>query len=77
MPNLDPDSRIAAEELEDFRTVTPSSEFLCDDGRVRTWCEMIDGIDAGLAPDDPGVSDEEHATRYHDLLWSFGAKRIS
>ena len=50
MPNLDPDSRIAAEELEDFRTVTPSSEFLCDDGRVRTWREMIGGIDAGLAP---------------------------
>lgn len=77
MPNLDPDSRIAAEELEDFRTVTASSEFLCDDGRVRTWREMIDGIDAGLAPDDPGVSNEERAARYHDLLWSFGAKRIS
>ena len=57
--------------------MTPSSEFLCDDGRVRTWCEMIDGIDPGLAPDDPGVSDEERATRYHDLLWSFGAKCIS
>ncbi|MCC6099505.1 MAG: hypothetical protein LIV26_00285 [Atopobium sp.] len=77
MPNLDPDSRIAAEELEDFRTVTPSSEFLCDDGRVRTWREMIGGIDAGLAPDDPGVSDEERAAWYLDLLWSFDAKRIS
>lgn len=77
MPNLDPDPRIAAEELNDFRTVTPSSEFLCDDGRVRTWCEMIDGIDAGLTPDDPGVLDDERALRYHELLWSFGAKRIS
>ncbi|MGI6755206.1 MAG: hypothetical protein ACOX4F_04225 [Atopobiaceae bacterium] len=77
MSNLDPDPRIAAEELKDFRTVTPNSEFLCDDGRVRTWFEMIDGIDFDLAPDAPGISDGERASRYHELLWSFGAQRIS
>lgn len=32
MPNLDPNPRIAAEELREFRTVTPNSEFQYDDG---------------------------------------------
>jgi hypothetical protein len=77
MLNLDPDSRIAAEELKDFRTVTPNSKFRCDDGRVRTWSEMVGGIDPDLAPDASGISDDERASRYHELLWSFGAQRIS
>lgn len=77
MPNLDPDPRIAAEELKEFRTVTPNSEFRCDDGTVRTWSEMVGGIDPDLAPDASGISDDERVSRYHELLWSFGAQRIS
>ena len=77
MPNLDPDPCIAAEELKDFKTVTPNSKFQCDDGAVRTWSEMVDGIDPDLAPDASSISDGERASRYHELLWSFGAQRIS
>lgn len=77
MPNLDPDPRIAAEELKEFRTVTPNSKFQYEDGRVRTWPGMIDGIDSDLAPDAADISDDERASRYYELLWSFSAQRIS
>lgn len=77
MPNLDPNPRIAAEELKEFKTVTPNSEFRCDDGTVRTWSEMVDGIDPDLAPEASDIPDDERASRYHELLWSFGAQRIS
>lgn len=77
MPNLDSDPSIAAKELREFRAVTPNSKFQCEDGEVRTWSEMVDGIDPDLAPDATGISDEERASRYHELLWSFGAQRIS
>ncbi|MDY3900334.1 hypothetical protein HF885_09810 [Olsenella umbonata] len=57
--------------------MTPDSEFQCDDGTVRTWSEMVDGIDPDLAPDASDIPDDERASRYHELLWSFGAQRIS
>lgn len=77
MPNLDPDPRIAAEELREFRTVTPNSEFQYDDGWVRTWSEMVDDIGPDLAPSASGISDDERSSRCHMLRWSFGAQRSS
>ena len=39
--------------------------YLCDDGKVRTWAEMCDGVDPELLP--RNVDDAE------DLLLVFGA----
>lgn len=67
---------IMRQDMVDHLTVTPTSEFLCDDGNVRTWAQLCDGIDEDLSPDCPGISEREHLARYRLLLVAFGACRI-
>ncbi|GEM_PF-1029298 len=69
------EQEIIERERVDHLTVTPESRFLCDDGNIRTWKEMVTGIRVNH-PDQPGISEEEHLRRYHLLLWSFGACRV-
>jgi hypothetical protein len=64
-------------EEAEWETLTPESEFLCDDGAVLTWAQMTEGMDADLLPTAEGISHDEQVQRYHDFLWSFGASRIS
>lgn len=65
-----------AADAEEYATVTPSTPFLCDDGKIRTWFEMVDGIDFEFDPMDKDIDEAEKLQRYRDLTFVFGADRI-
>jgi hypothetical protein len=56
-------------EEKDWTEPNRSACYLCDDGKVRTWAELTEGLDPDSYP-----KDEKD---YELLIWSFGADKIS
>ncbi len=54
---------------ENWKEPAMDTRYLCDDGVVRTWGELVGGLEADVYP--------SRQIDYEDLMWAFGAEPVA